>query len=179
MSRKQKKKSNVDRLTPKQETFAYLVGYEKYTYSSAYRKAYSSKNMKEQSIWTNASATAKNAKVSSRIDYYREQRLKEERRKFKWTISEAESELRAVLEKNKKDLQRAEENGESVKHATNDAIIRAVDTLNAMSKQIEDEENELALRKAKADAETAEIKNRILKEKVGDADDKTIYEINL
>lgn len=179
LSGKRKKKINADRLTPRQENFAYLVGYEKYTYSSAYRKAYSSDKMKEQSIWTNASSTAKIAKVSNRIDYFREQRLKEERRKFKWTISEAESELRTVLEKNKQDLIRAEENGESAKHATNDAIIRAVDALNAMSKRIEDDENELALRKAKADAETAEIKNRLLKEKIGDEGEKIIFDINL
>jgi len=179
LSVKKNKKSNGNKLTPKQETFAYLVGYEKKTYTEAYKEAYNTEKMKIDTIYVAASKLAKSDKVSTRIDEFRADKLKEEKRKFKWTLSEAESKLMKVIDKSIADLKDAEENDQLTHPSTNDAIIKAVETLNTILFKISDDENELALRKAKADAEMAEIKNRILKEKVGDEDDKTIYEINL
>lgn len=179
MSAKKKKRTDANKLTPKQETFAYLVGFEKKTYTEAYKEAYNTEKMKIDSIYVAASNLAKSDKVSIRIDELRADKLKEEKRKFKWTLSEAESKLKKIIDKSIADLEDAEKNDQLTHPSTNDAIIKAVETLNTILFKISDEENELALRKAKADVETAEIKNRMLKEKVGNEDDKTIYEINL
>ena len=179
MGAKKKKQASESRLTPKQESFAFLVGYEKKTYTDAYREAYDTEKMKTDTIYVAASKLAKSDKVSTRIDEFRVDKLKEEKRKFKWTLTEAEAKLNKVIEKSLADLEAAEDKELLTHPSTNDAIIKAVEALNAIMFKISDEDNELALRKAKADAETAEIKNRILKEKVGDEDDKTIYEINL
>lgn len=176
---KKKKITSNNTLTPKQESFAYLVGYEKLTYTEAYKEAYNTEKMKIDTIYVAASKLAKSDKVSTRIDEFRADKLKEEKRKFKWTLSAAESKLMKIIDKSISDLEDAEENDQLTHPSTNDAIIKAVDSLNGILFKISDEENELALRKAKADVELAENKNRILKEKVGDEDDKTIYEITL
>lgn len=173
------KKKRKEKLTPKQERFAYLVGYEKKTYTEAYKIAYDATKMKEATLYPASSRLANNYKISIRIDEWKLTRIKEERRKFSWSISEAEAELRAVLNKNKNDLLRAEKENKPAKHATNAAILQAIDSLNAIGKRIEDEENDLELRKAKAETELAENKNRILKDKMRDEDDTTIYEIIL
>ncbi|AXH73409.1 MAG: terminase small subunit [Caudoviricetes sp.] len=178
MSNKNKKKKGT--LTPKQEEFAFLVGYKKKTYSQSYREAYKPPaTKKDSSIWEAGSRIANNSKVSSRIDEYREQRLKEERRGFSWSNSEAEKELRAIITKNKNDLIRAEKKGKSVRHTTNDSIIKAIDMLNQMGYRIEDEENDLAVRKAKAETELAEEKIRMLKEANGEDGGGTIYNITI
>lgn len=173
------KTKKKEKLTAKQEKFAYLVGYENKPYITAYKNTYDTNKMKDATLYPASSRLANKYKISIRIDEWRLTRVKEERRKFSWSITEAEAELRAVLNKNKNDLIRAEKENRSVKHATNSAILQAIDSLNAIGKRIEDEENDLELRKAKAETELAENKNRILKEKMRDENDTTIYEIIL
>lgn len=60
------KKPRADRLTPKQENFchAYL---ETGSASSAYRAAYNTQRMKDETVWVNASQLLNKAKVALRI----------------------------------------------------------------------------------------------------------------
>jgi len=60
------KVANISGLTPKQEKFCQGVISGK-TASESYRDAYSVENMKDSSIWTEASKLMSNLKVSQRI----------------------------------------------------------------------------------------------------------------
>jgi hypothetical protein len=118
------------KLTPKQEAFAYAVGYEGKKYSRAYREIYDVKpETLDRSVWVRASELANNSKVSVRIDELKKQKLEEGRRAFSWDISETEAELRFLIGKNKKDLVVAERNNKPAKHANNVALANAVQQL--------------------------------------------------
>ena len=58
--------TNISGLTPKQEKFVQGV-VSGMTASESYRNAYSTKNMKDSSIWTEASKLMSNPKVSQRV----------------------------------------------------------------------------------------------------------------
>ncbi len=57
-------------LTPKQEKFAQSVASGK-SQADAYRMAYNAENMKEETVWSNASVLMANNKVSARVDEIR------------------------------------------------------------------------------------------------------------
>ena len=57
-------------LTVKQEAFAQAVASGK-TQADAYRLAYNAENMKENSVWTNASKLMSDAKVAQRVEELR------------------------------------------------------------------------------------------------------------
>jgi len=57
-------------LTAKQESFAAAVASGK-TQADAYRSAYAAENMKENSVWTNASKLMADAKVAQRVEELR------------------------------------------------------------------------------------------------------------
>ena len=58
--------ANISGLTPKQEKFVQGV-VSGMTASESYRKAYSTKNMKDSSVWTEASKLMSRPKVSQRV----------------------------------------------------------------------------------------------------------------
>lgn len=57
-------------LTAKQESFAQAIAAGK-TQADAYRDAYDAENMKENSVWTNASKLMADAKVAQRVEELR------------------------------------------------------------------------------------------------------------
>ena len=57
-------------LTAKQEAFAQAIASGK-TQADAYRGAYDAENMKENSVWTNASKLMSDAKVAQRVEELR------------------------------------------------------------------------------------------------------------
>lgn len=57
-------------LTIKQEAFASAIANGK-TQADAYRSAYNAENMKENSVWTNASKLMSDAKVAQRVEELR------------------------------------------------------------------------------------------------------------
>jgi len=57
-------------LTAKQEAFAQAIASGK-TQADAYRDAYNAENMKENSVWTNASKLMSDAKVAQRVEELR------------------------------------------------------------------------------------------------------------
>jgi len=57
-------------LTPKQEKFAQSVASGK-SQADAYRMAYNAGNMKEETVWSNASVLMADNKVSARVDEIR------------------------------------------------------------------------------------------------------------
>ena len=59
-------------LTAKQEAFAAAVASGK-TQADAYRLSYDAENMKENSVWTNASKLMSDAKVAQRVEDLRKQ----------------------------------------------------------------------------------------------------------
>nr|DAM36462.1 MAG TPA: Terminase small subunit [Caudoviricetes sp.] len=124
-----------DRLTAKQEAFAFAVGYENKSYSQAYREIYTVKpETLDKTVWKRASELANNGEVSGRIDELREQKRKEVQRTLSWTLKESENELRDIIKKNKNDLIRAERQGQSAKHANNSAILGAIQQLTDLVK---------------------------------------------
>lgn len=124
-----------DRLTAKQEAFAFAVGYENKSYSQAYREIYTVKpGTLDRTVWKRASELANNGEVSGRIDELRDQKRKEVQRTLSWTLKESENELRDIIKKNKNDLIRAERQGQSAKHANNSAILGAIQQLTDLVK---------------------------------------------
>lgn len=125
----------TDKLTPKQEAFAFSVGYENKSYTEAYREHYNVKEgTKDSTVWRKASELANYGKVSARIDELKEQKRKEIQRTLSWTLKESEDELRLIIKKNKNDLMRAERDGQQAKHANNTAILGAIQQLTELVK---------------------------------------------
>ena len=60
-------------LTPKQEAFARAVALDDMNYSDAYRSAYNTERMKDETIYTKSSILAKDGKIAERIAELREQ----------------------------------------------------------------------------------------------------------
>ena len=60
------KVTNIDGLTPKQEKFVQGV-LSGMTASESYRNSYSTKNMKDSSVWREASVLMSHPKVSQRV----------------------------------------------------------------------------------------------------------------
>jgi len=65
------------RLTEKQNKFAWLIGMDGLNQTEAYRQVYDCENMAERTIWTEACMLSKNPKVSAKIKQLQES--KEER----------------------------------------------------------------------------------------------------
>lgn len=63
------------KLTAKQEKFAQAVALEDMNQADAYRSAYDTSRMTDESIWVRASELANNVKVAVRIKELREQAL--------------------------------------------------------------------------------------------------------
>lgn len=62
-------------LTAKQEKFAQAIALEDMNQADAYRSAYNTSKMNDETIWVKASELAKNDKVSVRIAELREQAM--------------------------------------------------------------------------------------------------------
>jgi phage terminase small subunit len=62
-------------LTAKQEKFAQAIALEDMNQADAYRSAYNTSKMNDETIWAKASELAKNDKVSVRIAELREQAM--------------------------------------------------------------------------------------------------------
>ncbi|MFK4783490.1 hypothetical protein [Lactococcus petauri] len=156
----------ADKLTPKQEAFAFAVGYENKNYSQAYREHYNVKEgTKDSTVWRKASELANHGKVSARIDELKEAKRKEIQRTLSWTLKESEDELRVIIKKNKNDLVRAERDGKAAKHANNSALLGAIQQLTELVKlTIPDVNEEQKLRKLTAEAEIIEKKASLMED---------------
>jgi len=97
--------TNISGLTPKQEKFVQGVLSGK-TASESYRNAYSTKNMKDSSIWTEASKLMSSPKVSQRV----KQGL---RRKSEYASTTGLSLRQMVLEQLQKEALNTENNESS------------------------------------------------------------------
>lgn len=64
-------------MTPKQEAFVQAIA-SGMTQADAYRSAYNAENMKENSVWTNASKLMADAKVAQRVEELRSKLEKKE-----------------------------------------------------------------------------------------------------
>lgn len=147
----------ADKLTPKQEAFAFAVGYENKNYSQAYREHYNVKEgTKDSTVWRKASELANHGKVSARIDELKEAKRKEIQRTLSWTLKESEDELRVIIKKNKNDLVRAERDGKAAKHANNSALLGAIQQLTELVKLTLP--NEVEKNKEESDAQIASEK---------------------
>lgn len=155
----------ADKLTPKQEAFAFAVGYENKNYSQAYREHYNVKEgTKDSTVWRKASELANHGKVSARIDELKEAKRKEIQRTLSWTLKESEDELRVIIKKNKNDLVRAERDGKAAKYANNSALLGAIQQLTDLVKlTMPDEGKRHQLRKSIAEADMAELKVELAK----------------
>lgn len=170
------------KLTEKQEGFAFAVGYESKSYSEAYRENYTvSPKTLDTTIWRKASEVANNGKVTARIDYWKSQRIAESKRAFSWDFKEAEKELRAIVKKNRNDLLRAEQKGQSADPAIINTSISAIKLLNDTFDKITKDFNDLSKRKEIAEVEILENKNEVLKGSLGNKgdDEKISIELNL
>ncbi|NHI73546.1 hypothetical protein ET006_05395 [Lactococcus garvieae] len=116
----------ADKLTPKQEAFAFAVGYEKLSYKEAYIKAYNAEKMAVNTIYRKAHSLANNGKIRARIDHYVLEQQREARLAVDWDYKKQFDEYRFVLIKNKKDILKADKNGQAAKHANNTAILGAL-----------------------------------------------------
>jgi hypothetical protein len=163
-------KKQDEKLTAKQENFAFDVGYNCFNYTEAYREHYKTDSMKKSTLWRKSHEVATNGKVAARIDYWKRERILEARRKSSWTLDQGEKELLAIIKKNRKDLDRAEEKGVPVPVGVSQAIINAVKTLNERYDKLEQEYNELEQRKLLAEIESLEKKNKILDNNNTDSD---------
>lgn len=152
----------AEKLTPKQEAFAWAVGIEGKSYTQAYKDVYSVKpTTLDRTIWTKASEVANNGKVTVRIDELKRMKAVEMQRSFHWTMQDTVNELLFVIKKNRNDLLRADRDGRPAREANNKALLGAVDQLETIRRD-NDKYLSDSNRKLRADADIAEAKAKML-----------------
>ncbi|MFK4840098.1 hypothetical protein ACI1UE_10580 [Lactococcus petauri] len=161
-----------DRLTAKQEAFAFAVGYENKSYTEAYRDNYSTKKMTDRAIWIEASKLANHPKVSLRIDELKRLRKKELSRVITWDYKQAETVLNKVLQKNMNDLMRTEKLGQPVEKVTSSAILDTVKLLNNLYEKVSNDNSELEILKMKAEVNYLESKSKAASDSGNNQDDE-------
>ena len=65
----------MQKLTAKQEKFAQAIALEDMNQADAYRSAYDTSRMTDETVWARASELAKNSKVAVRVEELRQQAL--------------------------------------------------------------------------------------------------------
>ncbi|HDR6755635.1 TPA: hypothetical protein QCV70_002479 [Bacillus cereus] len=124
-------------LTAKQEAFAFSVAIEHMGYTEAYKKHYSTKNMKERTVWVEASKLANSPNISLRIAELREQAQKSKFAEMTWDFKQSEQALILALELNKSQLIRDDEAGRTAKYSNNTAYLGAVKQLTDLTTQVQ------------------------------------------
>jgi hypothetical protein len=125
-----------DKLTKRQEAFAWSVAMENKTNTEAYKEHYSAENMKDTTLWANASRLAKSSKVLARILELRALKQKEAMQAISWDYKQAENALLFVLYNAKRELELSEKKGEYAPAAANTAFLGAIKQLNALLKEV-------------------------------------------
>ncbi|TYC49911.1 hypothetical protein ESZ50_04785 [Weissella muntiaci] len=152
----------ADKLTPKQEAFAWAVGLEGKTYTQAYKDVYDVKpTTLDKTVWRKASDVANNGKVTARIDELKRMKAVEMQRSFHWTMQDAVNELLFVIKKNRNDLLRSDRDGYAAREANNKAILGAVSQLEDLRRE-NDKYLSDSNRKLRAEADIAEAKAKML-----------------